>query len=273
MDNINSFQDLLWSSSERLFGIVAEYIPNLVGAILLLIVGGLVASVMKFLMKKVLKWSHFSELVNKLKIPQTLKRVNITTHPDEVLGVITYWGVFLVFVTAAFEVLGMTVVVEALNEFIIYLPNIIIAAVIAVLTLMFAKWMRGLVEALFKDLSVDTTLVGTISEVAVIIFGGVIVLAQLGVDMTIITANVTVIVASLSVASAGLLAFGARNVATNIISGLMNRDYVKEGQEISILGHIGKVSEVKRTGIIVKGADKQEHFIPHALVQQYGSVK
>ncbi len=271
MDIFNTTREELSASAETALMVISEYLPIIVGALLLLLGGLLVAALVQSLVVRLIKWTQLSRLFQKVGLPEYMKKVGITTSPREIVGKFTYWVVYLVFVIGAFEVLGMTVVVETLNDLLAYLPQVVLASLTALMTLVIARWVKNVITVGTSNLAVNSGIVAYIAGMAVYLFGSVIVLSQLGLDMTIVTANITVIVASAAVSSGFLVAFAGRTVAANVVAGMFVRDYVVEGQKIVVFGKSGKVVSVKRTGIVLK-TEEGEEFIPHHMVQEYGSM-
>ena len=272
MDIFDTTQQELTNSAEMVLSTFLEYLPAVVGALILLLGGILVASFVKGLVVRLIKWTHISTLFDSLGLRKSMNNVGIKTDPLDIIGGFVYWTTYLVFVIGAFEVLGMTIVVETLQDLVGYLPQVVLASITALLTLVIARWVRKAVEAATQTLAVNTGIVSSVAAGAVYVFGAVIVLSQLGLDMTIITANITVIVASLAIASAFLFAFGARTLSSNVLSGFFVGDYVKEGQQVTLLGKTGTVTSVTRTGVVITTANGQE-FIPNSLIQQHGSLE
>ncbi len=272
MNDVSVLPQILWGSLNQLLVTVAEYLPAILGALILLLGGLIVSALVKGLIINLVKWTKLSSLMDSLEVKKSLEKIGITTDPNEVIGTLAYWTTYLVFVSAAFQALEISIVSDTVTQLVLYLPNIVIASITALLTLLIARWVKKLIEASTKDLPVNTGIVAFIAEVSIGLFGSVIVLSQLGLDMTIVTANVTVIVASFAVASGFLFAFGGRTLVANLMGGMVMKTYLKEGNKVVVLGKSGVVKVAYRTGVVIKTSEGEE-FIPYALIQQQGSLE
>ena len=175
---------------------VGGYLPNVVGAVLLILIGWMVAKLLRGLATKLLRVFGIVALGEKIKFNETLKKIGIAKNLDEIIGGIIYYIVFLVFLVSASEVLGLKVVLDTLNRFIAYLPHVLGAFLILVIALYLAKVIKDAVASTLSNLNIAYA--GALSsflEVLIIGFGIMMALTELGLDMTVFTANITVIIA------------------------------------------------------------------------------
>ena len=127
---------------ESLFRKLGEYVPNLFGAVLVILIGLIVAKVLRVLGKKLLRTSGFAALGEKVRFNEILKKVGIQKGLDDIMAALVYYIVLMVFIVSAAEILGIRVVLETLNKFIIYLPQVLGAFIIVVITLFVAKFIK-----------------------------------------------------------------------------------------------------------------------------------
>lgn len=197
----------------------AAFLPKLLYAIIILIVGVLVAALLKNLLVRLLEAIKLDNLLANTGIPQALKRTG--TSVTNFLGELLRWIVILVFLVPAVETLGLYQVSILISNLVGYLPNVILAVIIILLGGVFAKFAQGFVLATAAGLG--GYLARALSQVAVWsiwVFALLAALLQLGIAEDLIRILFTGLVAMLTIA--GGLAFGlggqglARDMLNNI---------------------------------------------------------
>lgn len=186
---------------------------------------------------------------------------------------IVYWIVLLVFLSAVFEALRLAVVVKAFNQLIAYLPNLIIAVITVVLALLVGRFVKGVITVGLKKLHIAYgNVVAIIAEALVVLLGASIAASQLGLDITIITTNVTAIVIGAVALLVIALGLGSRTVVSNIIGSYYTKQYYKKGEMVKLAGHRGKVKEINNMAVILEGSDGNV-VIPNDEVLKKGSAE
>lgn len=190
-----------------------SYLPQLVGALVILLVGLIVASVIAGVVKKLLSLAEENKDVQKF-----LARWDIRLRLSGFVGKFAWWVIFLVFLSAAVDVLDIAVLSATISTFVGYLPQLFAAAVVASIALLGARIVRSLVVSALEGVNFDQSrVVGMVVYVALLVFGMTLAAAQLGVDTGLLTANITVIVGGIVLALALAFGLGGRDVAARIV--------------------------------------------------------
>lgn len=193
-----------------------DYVPQLIGALLVLVVGLIVASVIASIVSKLLSLAEENKQVKSF-----LQRWNIRLELSKFLGKFVWWGIFLIFISAAVDILNITVLTASLNTLVGYLPQLFAAAVVAVVALVGAGVVRSLVRSALDGVNFPQSRgVSTGVYVALLVFGLTAAAAQLGLDTSLITANITVIIGGVVLALALAFGLGGRDVAGKIVNNL-----------------------------------------------------
>ncbi len=202
----DSFLDLVDAS--------VEFAPKLLAALLLVVVGFIVARLLGKLLGRLVDFIETSQPVVKGLDSLGIKQVDI----DGVVTLLTRWTVMLIFLAAAVDVLGLSVLTDTFNSLVSFIPNILAASVVAALTLYFANVIKEVVgEAAQKAEVKPYKSLAMTAKVVVLIFGLPLAVAQLGLDLTIINNNITVIVAGFMLAFAIAFGWGGRDVAKKLV--------------------------------------------------------
>jgi hypothetical protein len=198
----NVLTTLLDSLNQGLFAAVS-FLPNLIVGIIILLIGIIIASFVKQLVIKLLETIH---------IERYLKRYNIPDMDSgfswiEILAEIARWFVIVLFLIPTADVWQLPQFAVLLNTFLFYLPNVFVAAIIAVVGLVFAKLAGEVIAASTKGFSKDVSrTVSSTVRIAITIFVVLAVLNQLGVAQDLIRILFTGFV--VMIALAGGIAFG-----------------------------------------------------------------
>lgn len=181
------------------------YLPKIIGAILILLVGLFIAKLVKELLRPLLNKTKLNEFVQKAGID--VKRVNIA----EVLVNIIYAVIAVFFVVEALNTLQLDVLTNIGNEIIKYLPYALSAAIIMLLAYLLGSWLEG---ALVRNLSVSKV-TAMVVKVIVIIIGSFLTLFQLGVAQEMVNAAFIIMLGAVGVAFALAFGFGGREFASH----------------------------------------------------------
>jgi len=271
--NLKTWSDVLFTSATALFSKLAGLLPNLIGALLLLILGWLVAKLCRRLALKILKWTGFEGAMERSRINETIKTAGITTSIGNVIAVVVFWTIFLVFVVSASEVLGLSVVLSTLNRLILYIPNIIASIAIIVLTLFLARFVKDLIAVGLAQVNLiyARPLARTV-ELLIIIFGLIVAMTQLGFDIGILMANITLFIGGFIGIVVLSLGLGAKTVVENLLAGYYVRQLFKQDQEVILAGGKGKIKQIHRLGIVME-TDEGEIMVPNHKIIKKGSFK
>ena len=204
---VQGWIETLASSLRELWLKVTDFLPELIGALIVLIIGLIVAAGLGKLVERIIYYLRLDTLMKQAGLEAYLQRANIRLNAGHFLGQLVYWFFIVVFLLAASDILGFTALSTFLKDVLNYIPSVIVAALILLTSLVVANFLRGLIKAsvMGAKLHAARTL-GTIAWWGMVVFGFLTALVQLGVAVQIINTLSTGLVAMLALA--GGLAFG-----------------------------------------------------------------
>ncbi len=247
MTNVDGSVSSISSSFSDYWDRFVDFLPQLIAALILILIGIIVASILSALAKKI---TEFIE--NEKHVATFVKRWGIRVRAAKFVGMFVWWISFLVFLSAAVQILAIPVITDTINSLVAYAPQLFAAAVVAGLTLVAGRVVRSLVVAAIDGAGLrGSGFIGTAVYVAVLVFGFTLAAAQLGLDTSLVTANVTVVVGAFALAGALAFGLGARDVAGSIVSSWGTRGLVKKGQTITVDGVKGKITRVTHAGVVL----------------------
>lgn len=208
---INTIKDSFYDLADQ----AIAFIPKLVVALLLLLVGLIVAGAVAKLVNKIVNYVETHKVT---KTAMDKLGVSIISLSD-IAAVFARWSILLIFIGAAVEVLELQVLTDTFDSLIAYIPNIFAFAVVAGLTVIAANVLQDIVTQSASKAKVSSyRMIGTATKWAVLVFGITLAAAQLGLDLTIINNNLTVIVGGIMLAFAIAFGLGGRDTAGKIVS-------------------------------------------------------
>ena len=128
-------------------------IPNLIGAIIVAIVGMLIAKAVSRIIEKVLGSVGIDKLAQKLNDIDIIEQYNINLKPSRIIGQIFYYVLLLIFMTAATDILGMPALSQLIADLINYVPSLITAMAVMIIGLLLANVLKGVIYSAAKSVA------------------------------------------------------------------------------------------------------------------------
>ncbi len=205
--SIQAWIDTLAFSLQDVWFQVAGFLPELIGAIIVIIVGLIVASGIAKLIERIIFHLKVDTVLRQIGLEGYLQRGNLHLNAGHFLGQLVYWFFIVVFLLAASDILGFAALSSFLTDILNYIPRVIIATLILLAGFVVGNFVRGLVRASVMGARLHSAkTLGTVAWWGIVVFGFLAALVQLGVAVQIINTLITGLIAMLAIA--GGLAFG-----------------------------------------------------------------
>ena len=207
-DNLfNVWGDAVLNPLQDLWARFLTFLPNLVGAIVILVIGWIVAAGLDRLVTQILKQAKLDSTLNKMGTKTLLEKSGLDMEVSEFVGALVRWTILLVAFLAAADVLALSNVTTFLNSILAYIPNVFVAIGILLIGLFAAHFFAGVVRGTVGAARVQTArLLGATTKWTIYIFTLAAALQQLGIASIIIDRFLTALFFMLALA--GGLAFG-----------------------------------------------------------------
>ena len=210
----------LTASFNSAFFSVVAFIPKFLAGAIILIIGIIVASIARQLILSVLKIFNLEGLLKKYGVPSMKEDFTWST----ILAEIVRWFLIIVFLIPTAEVWGLPRIITVLNEFLNYIPNVFIAAVIALVGFVLARLSHDVVLASAKGVDNQTaTTIASVVRWAINVFVILAVLSQLGVATDLIRILFTGFVAMLALAGGIAFGLGGQKSAQDVVEGVRKK--------------------------------------------------
>ncbi len=199
-----------------------NFIPRLIGAIIVFVVGWIIAVWVGKLVAEVLKRIKFDRIFEKTKWEQAMTKAEVKTKMSGFVGAIVKWVVVIVFLGAAVKILAPVHFGDFINPILGYLPNLVVAAGIFVAAVIIADFAEKLVKVTIGKMSVAyVNLVGSVVRWAVWVLAAVVILSQLGVKG--VEGLFQILVGGIVLGLALAFGLGGRDAAKEALDGIRHK--------------------------------------------------
>nr|HET6902446.1 hypothetical protein [Ktedonobacteraceae bacterium] len=221
---------------------ILDFIPRLVNGLIILIIGYLISALVRWIIRFILRRVHLEQLAERAGINNAMRGLGVRAPLPEIIAQIVFFFLLLSFATSAVSLMGLTAVADLLQNVLHFIPQAISAAILVIFGSMLARFLGGTIAAVANNVNISYgNALGKIIEYAIVAFVIVLAISTLGVDTTILTTSLTIIVASAGLAIALTFALGAHEAARNVIAGYYVRQNFQPGEQLTWGKHSGRV--------------------------------
>ena len=196
---------------------IVDFLPKLVGFLIILLIGYIVARVVKGILTRGLQKVGLDRALHSGQAGQYVERLSPGASPSRLIGAIGFWLVFLAAVSIAVSAVGVPALDRFMAAIYAYLPKIVAALIIFVVAGAVATAVGGLVAKTMGDTPTGKV-VGTIVPVLVMSIAGFMILDQLEIAPQIVTITYAALIGAVALGMALAFGLGGRDVAAQILS-------------------------------------------------------
>jgi hypothetical protein len=224
MTNINNLSSALSATFVELWLKFVNLIPNIVGAIIIFIIGLFIAKAIGRLVTEIIKKIYVDKAVSATGLKKILESIGFKVEVSYALGVLVTWFLYVVVLVATADVLGLSQISEFLGSVVLYLPNVFIAIVILVVGIVVSNFIHTLVKetSLAAHLAAADFL-ADVAKWALLIFTIMAALIQLKVATELIQILFTGLVFMISLAGGIAFGLGGKDKAKEILDKLIQK--------------------------------------------------
>ncbi|MEK6951676.1 MAG: hypothetical protein AABX29_01545 [Nanoarchaeota archaeon] len=213
IDTVNSIIQPFWKS-------FVTFLPVLFGGLLILIIGLVVANLLKSILITLFSFLKLERLFQSTK---AIEKGEIKLWED-VIAEIVRWTVIILFLIPTLQVWGLSEATTVLNQILFYIPNVVIAVVIGFVGLVSSNLLANVVKRTIKTLgSTTANTLAVFTKSVIVFFTILVVLNQLGVAQDIIRILLTGIIGMLALAGGLAFGLGGKDIARDLLSELTKK--------------------------------------------------
>jgi len=252
---MNKITDLTQVGFQSLMALGESFmsaLPNILGALFLLLLGWVIAKITAYIVRKTLKAAGFDKLSKKLKLDEMIGESKIEISPSQIVGKFVYWVIILLFFVTASDTLGWAVVSKSISDLLTYLPQLFSAIVVFVIGYYIATFVKKGLRGILDTLAVASArIISSFAFYLIVVIVSLAAVNQAGIDTNILTSNVTIIIGGIVLAFAVSFGIGSRDILTNILSSFYSKSNFHAGQEIEIGDLKGIIQKIDITSCVL----------------------
>ena len=213
--------DLFVNSLTSFWNQLTHFIPQLLLAIVALILGWMLAKLVRSGVMRLLILLKFDRATEKSGLEAFMKHAELDVSVASILGNLAYWLTILVTIVTVADTLGLQMVADLFNKVVLYIPNVIVSILVLVFGTILARFINRLVFAWLSNMEFDGALtVSTFSEYAMMVFVFFIAMEQLQIANELLTAAYIIAFGAVGLAFAIAFGLGAKDWASKVIEKL-----------------------------------------------------
>lgn len=245
---MNGFAASLLDTAQTELG---GFLPRLGGALVLLIVGLMVAALVGRLARRALEKLGADGLAERWGISRVLERAGLGPSISKLLGRVLRIALSLVVIFAALSLTGLQFLSDALNQAVLFLPKLLAAGALVLAGVVLGGFAREWVDRLAYQMDLPLPL-GRIAQVAVVGVFAITAAAQIAVSSAILMVLVALLVAAVGATFALAFGLGGREVARELSAGRYLRTAYRTGQVISFGEVHGRIESIDTAATVLR---------------------
>ncbi len=219
MQTVADWGAAIYTSLAGALALFFSFIPKLIGFLVILLIGWLVATAVAKALTLILRKVGFDRISDRIGLTNLERQMNVQMDAAGLLGKLVYWFVFLIFLVPAVNALGLTTVSELIGRIVGYLPNVFVAILVLFLGTLAATFVADLVRGAAASTRIgNANVFASIARYAILGFVALVALEQLQIAPSLIQILFTAIVGSAALAFGLAFGLGGRESAQRLLS-------------------------------------------------------
>jgi hypothetical protein len=218
------WENLIVEPVRQMLTRILAYLPVLLGALVILIVGWIVAKAIRRLVDWLLKVARFDVLADKAGISEILRKGDLKISAGEVISKLVYWLIMIMVLVMTVDALGLPKTSDVLTSLFDYIPRVIAALLVLVVAMFLASFVSGIVRTAAGNARMPRPeIFAGISRWAIIIFAATIAMVELGIAPLLVTTTFNIILGGVVLALALAFGLGGKDAAAKYLEELKKR--------------------------------------------------
>ena len=250
METINEWKELTFNSLITMGRDIASALPKIIGALIILVIGWLVTKIILFVLGKVLKLAKMDKLSDKINEMDLFGKGGFKLDIIKIVLGFVKWLLLLVFLIVAADILSWEIISTEIGNLLRYLPRLFSALALMMIGLYVCNFVKNTVKKLFESLEFSgSNVVSNLLFYIIVIFISITALNQAGIDTTIITNNITMILGAFLLAFAIGVGLGSRDIITDLLRSFYTRRTYAVGDKVVIGDLAGSIEAIENNSV------------------------
>jgi len=219
---------IFFVSSQQFLNEIATSLPKIIGALLILLIGWILAKLLKKAIVKLLHLIRLNSLSEKVGIEKFLKEGGLKKTAVDLIGSLFYWIIMLTVILAIFNSLQLTSAQDLFNSIILFIPNIIVSLVILLFGLYAARFIANVLSSSLKNMNDKTAeIIEKIAYFSIVVFTVFLVLGQLKIAQDIISSAFILVLGAICLAFGLAFGLGGKEFAADALKNIKTKKETK----------------------------------------------
>lgn len=262
MEKVAKWKEIAVESLTKVWFEISSIFPNIIGTLVVLLLGWLFTKVAIRIIKKLLiiaKVEKLDHAINDIEIVEG-KKLNFNTV--KIVSVFVKWLIYIMLLIMASDILGLQIISQEISNFLGYVPKLFGALIIFTVGLLLANMVKKGIRSFFESMELSgAKIISQIVFFILLIFVAITALNQAGVNTQIITNNITMILGALLLAFSLAFGIGAQKVVGDLLRTFYARKTFEIGQIIEFGNVKGEVVSIDGISITLN-TDKGKFIVP-----------
>ncbi len=213
---------ILFDPVRNCFNQLMMFIPSLLGALLILTIGWVIAKIIEGVVVQILKTVQLDRLAEQIKLADVLEKGGIKHGFSELIGMLGYWLIMLAVLVTSLNALQLTTAAQLLQQVFTFLPSVIAAVFILVVGLFTATFLSSTVRTAASNSGIaQPQLLGQAVQTVIVVFSIVAALKQLQIQL--VGEAFLIILGAVSFGAALAFGLGCKDLAGRWVSNLVDQ--------------------------------------------------
>ena len=251
-------------STSGVWTTLAEFVPRLFGAVVVLLLALVAALFLQRLMARFLEEIGLDDLFQRTGAANSLWQFGYEGGPSRLLGIVLFWGIMLTGLAGALSVLGLSSLENTMDQIVNLSGRALVALVILIAGVLSAGWLAELVAREAENAGLrGSDVFRRVVFITVVAIAALLAAEQLGLETYVLILLVIVALGTIGLATALALGQGLALLSSNVAASRYVQDGTRVGDVISVDGVEGTVEELGYAAVTVRSEDGHLYRIPN----------
>ena len=261
MKQLPNLAEVLRNTFQTLITQFQEFIPRLIGTIVILIIGVIVARVIAVIVRRVLNRVGFDKIGERLNNISVVKQLKTEIKLSEIVAKVLYYYIVLIFIVQATNTLGVQAITEMVASLVSFIPKLIAAAIMLQVGILLADTLRQTVINECDSFKIAAgRLLGMIVFVFFLVITLISALAQAGINTELLESSFNLLIGGVIFAFAFGYGLASRYLMANILSSFYLKNKYQEGQTVQIDDVKGQILKMDATFLTMQTGETTTVF-------------
>jgi hypothetical protein len=255
METISQWKDLTIQSLTSMGEKIMTTIPNIIGAIIVLLLGWIITKIVVYLLNRIFKFAKIDVLSEKINDLKLFGKADINIPITKAITVFVKWIMFLVFLIIAADIMNWTIVSQEIGNLLRYLPKLFSAIALFMIGIYIARFVKKAIQGFYESFDLaGAKIISSLVFYIIAIIITITALNQADIDTTVVTNNVTIILGAFLLAISIAFGLGSKEVVGDLLRTFYTRKNYELGDHIKLDGTEGTVEAIDNISMTLSTA-------------------